>query len=253
MTPLKPRSVGVVITRSQEGNEELARRLKLVGLDPITVNTISLAPPSDWKEVDHLLGKLRDFDWVVFTSSSGAKYFGTRMKALSLKLPWEGSPRVAAVGQQTARALSSLGVEPDFIPSSYTTATLGEELPAEKGDRVMLLRSDMADPKLADRLVERGFGVEEAAIYRTLPAKGPSPKIKDAGLIVFASPSAVKGFCSLVTEDEFRKLKEVRAVCIGPVTESAARESGFSNTSRPESFTLDAVVLEITRLSQADA
>lgn len=253
MTALKPRSLSVVITRSQEGNEELARRLKLVGLDPITVDTISLAPPSDWKDVDRLLGNLRDFDWVVFTSSSGAEYFGTRMKALSLKLPWVGSPRVAAVGRQTARALSSLGVEPDFVPSSYTTATLGEELPAGKGDRVMLLRSDIADPRLADRLVERGFSVEEAAIYRTLPARGPSPKIKDADLIVFASPSAVKSFCSLVAEDELRKLKGLRAVCIGPVTESAARESGFSNTTRPESFTLDAVVREITRLSQADA
>jgi uroporphyrinogen-III synthase len=243
----------VVITRSQQGNEELARRLKRVGLEPITVETISLAPPSDWKEVDRLLGNLADFDWVVFTSSSGAAYFGIRMKALSLKLPWDGSPRVAAVGRQTARALSSIGVEPDFVPSSYTTATLGEELPAEEGDRIMLLRSDIADPKLGGRLAERGFSVTEAAIYRTLPAKGPSPKIKDADLIVFASPSAVKSFCSLVAEDELRKLRGLTAVCIGPVTELAAKESGFSSTTRPASFTLDAVVREVTRLSQADA
>ena len=253
MTAPKPRPLGVVITRSQEGNEELGRRLKRVGLEPITVDTISLAPPSDWKDVDRLLANLADFDWVVFTSSSGAEYFGIRTKALSLKLPWEGSPRVAAVGRQTARALSSIGVEPDFVPSSYTTATLGEELPAEKGDKVMLLRSDIADPKLGGRLVERGFSVKEAAIYRTLPARGPSPKIKDADLIVFASPSAVKSFCSLVAEDELRKLKGLRAVCIGPVTELAARESGFSSTIRPESFTLAAVVREITRLSKADA
>jgi len=250
---MKPRSLSVVITRSQEGNEELARRLKLMGFNPITVDTISLAAPSDWKDVDRLLGNLGNFDWVVFTSSSGAEYFGTRMKALSLKLPWKGSPRVAAVGRQTARRLSSLGVEPDFVPSSYTTAALGEELPAEKGDRVMLLRSDIADPKLADRLIEQGFSVEEAAIYRTLSARGPSPKVKEANLIVFASPSAVKSFCSLVAEDELRRLKGLRAVCIGPVTESAARQSGFSNTTRPESFTLDAVVQEITRLSQTDA
>jgi uroporphyrinogen III methyltransferase/synthase len=253
LTSLKPRSVGVVITRSREGNEELAMRLKLIGLDPITVDTISLAPPSDWNDVDRLLSQLRAFDWVVFTSPSGAKYFGTRMRVLSLPLPWEGSPRVAAVGQQTARALSSLGVKPDFIPSSYTTRVLGEELPAEKGARILLLRSDIADRGLANRLAERGFSVEEAAIYRTLPVMGPSPKIKDANLIVFASPSAVKGFCALVTDDELRMLKRLKAVCIGPVTESAARESGFLNTTRPESFTLDAVVREITRLSQGDA
>ena len=224
-----------------------------MGLDPITVDTISFAPPSDWSEVDRLLGRLGAFDWVVFTSSSGVKYFGARMKALSLKLPWKGNPRVATVGQQTARALSNFGVETDFVPSSYTTATLGKELPAEKGDSVMLLRSDIADPRLATRLVERGFRVEEAAIYRTRSIEGPSPRIKDADLIVFASPSAVKSFCALLAEDELRTLQGLRVVCLGPVTESAARESGFLNTTKPESFTFDALVQEITRLSLADA
>lgn len=253
MTAVKPRSVSVVITRSQEGNEELARRLRLAGLDPIAVETISLAPPSDWKDVDRALRNLGSYDWVVFTSSSGAEYFGNRMKALSLRLPWEGRPRVAAVGKQTAKALSRLGVEADFVPSSYTTATLAEELPAGKGEMVLLLRSDIADPKLEERLVERGLGVEEAAIYRTLPVRGPSARIKDADVIVFASPSAIRSFCSLVTKEELRRLRRLRTVCIGPVTESAARENGFKNTSRPESFTIDAVVREIRRLSHADA
>lgn len=251
MTALKPRPLTVVITRSQAGNEELARRLKLAGVHPISVDTITIAPPIDWMEVDRLLRNLPDFDWVVFTSSTGAKHFGNRMKALSLKLPWVGRPRIAAVGQQTAKALSGVSVEPDFVPSKYTTSTLGEELPAENGERVMLLRSDIADPRLADKLVDRGFIVEETAIYRTLPAKGPNPKIKDADLIVFASPSAVKSFCSLVAEEELRNVKRLRAVCIGPVTESAARERGFSNTTTPESFSLDAVLGEIARLSQA--
>jgi uroporphyrinogen-III synthase len=231
----------------------LARRLRLAGLDPITVDTISLAPPSSWRDVDRFLNNLSSFDWVVFTSPSGARYFGTRMKALSLRLSWEGSPRVAAVGRQTARALSALGVKPDFVPTSYTTRILGKELPAKKGNSILLLRSDIADPGLASELVERGFSVEEAAIYRTISVGKHDPSIKDAGMIVFASPSAVKGFCALVTAEELQIVKGLRAVCIGPVTELAARVNGFLNTTKPESFTLDAVVQEIERLSQADA
>lgn len=253
MSVVKPRSFSVVITRSREGNKELARRLRLIGLDPISVDTITLAPPSDWSGVDRILMSLGGFDWVVFTSSTGVKYFGTRMKALSLELPWEGRPRVAAVGKQTAAALSSFGIKADFVPSSYTTATLGNELPAKKGDRIVLLRSDVADPKLEDRLVKRGFVVNGASIYQTLPACEPGPSIRDADMIVFASPSAVKGFCAMVSEDELGRLKGLKAVCIGPVTELAARERGFWNTSRPESFTLDAVVKQIARLSQTDA
>jgi uroporphyrinogen III methyltransferase/synthase len=245
----KSRPVSVVITRSQEGNEELARRLRLAGLDPIPVDTISLAPPSDWSEVDRALLNLWSFDWLVFTSSAGAEYFGSRTKELSLELPWDGKPRVAAVGKQTAMALSRLGVKADFVPSSFTAATLGEELPSGEGGRVLLLRSDAANPALEERLVERGFIVEKASIYRTVPVKSGAPRIKGADLIVFASPSAVKSFCSLATKEELRRLKKLRAVCIGPVTESAARESGFANTITPPSFTIDEVVKEITRLS----
>lgn len=252
MTPRSAPSVGVVITRSREGNQELANKLKLAGLNPIPVDTISLAPLSDWSEVDRHLSHLAAFDWLVFTSASGAKYFGIRIKALARRLPWVGRPRVAAVGQQTAKALVELGIKPDFVPSSYTTRVLAEELPADSGARILLLRADIADRRLAKRLIERGFGVEDTAIYRTLPGAGPIPRVADANLIVFASPSAVTGFCALVPQDDLRVLKRLRAVCIGPVTALAAREKGFVNTTMPDSYTLDAVVREVTRLSHTN-
>lgn len=253
MTPQKSGSLGVVITRSKEGNEELAGKLKAAGLDPIPVDTISLAPPADWGEVDGFLHRLDAFEWVVFTSPSGAKYFAARTKALSLPMPVRGRPRFAAVGERTARALSGIGVRPDFVPSSYTTNALGDELPAMPGASVLLLRADIAEPGLAKKLVARGFRVEEAAIYRTLGGGGLSPRVKDASLIVFASASAVRGFCAQVPEEELRRAKGLRAVCIGPVTESAARESGFVNTIKPETYTLDAVVQKVARLVEADA
>lgn len=231
----------------------MARRLKLVGLNAIPVDTISLAPLSDWSKVDRHLSHLATFDWLVFTSASGVKRFGIRMKALAQRLPWEGKPRAAVVGQQTAKALLGLGVKPDFLPSSYTTGVLAEELPADAGARILLLRADIADSHLANRLAERGFKVEDTAIYRTISGKGPSPKVADADLIVFASPSAVRGLCALVPKDELQTLKRLRAVCIGPVTESAAREMGFTNTTVPGSYTLDAVVREVTRLSHEHA
>lgn len=247
------RSANVVITRSREGNQELARKLKLAGLNPVPVDTFSLAPPRDWSKVDRLLSQLTTFDWIVFTSTSGAKYFGIRMKTLGLPIPWDGRPRVAAVGQQTAKALVELGIKTDFVPSSYVTRVLAEELPADQGAKVLLLRADIADRNLAQRLLERGFNVEDTTIYRTLTGRGPNPKVAEADLIVFASPSAVKGFCALVSKDELRRLKRLRAVCIGPVTESAARAKGFVNTTLPDRYTLDAVVDEVARLSHRDA
>jgi uroporphyrinogen III methyltransferase/synthase len=249
MTKSKLRTAGVVITRSKEGNEEFALKLRRAGFDPIPVDTISLEPPRDWNAVDAYLRSLGSFDWVVFTSPTGARYFGTRMKELNLRIPWEGKPKVATVGQQTSRALSEIGVRTDFTPSEFTTGILGEELPWRSGERVLLLRADTSDRGLVGRLARRGFKIEEAAIYRTVRGRGSNQSIGDANLIVFASPSAVRGFCELVDSNELGRLKRLKTLCIGPVTESAARENGFLDTATPETYTLDAVVDEIRRLT----
>lgn len=247
MTGTRP--LGVMITRSPEGNEQLARRLKLVGLDPIPVDTMKLVPPETWGYVDQALKKLGAFDWVVFTSSTGVKYFGRRMKGLSLALPGPGKPRFAAVGRQTAEALSGLGLRVDFVPSQFTTSNLGDELPASEGESALLLRSEAASPVLRRRLTGRGLRVHDVAIYRTLAAAGGHPRIEEVGMVVFASPSAVRGLCSLLPEAELRRLRKLRAICIGPVTEAKARKEGFAKVVVPPSFTIDGVMGEIRRLS----
>lgn len=247
----------VVITRSKEGNEELAMRLKRAGFNPISLDTISLSPPNDWSDVDGLLRRLHSFDWLVFTSAAGVEYFDKRMKALSFQLPWHGKPLVAAVGERTANKVTGLGVKPSFIPSSYLTKKLAEELPAGDGNRVLLLRADIADPNLSEILKGRGYEVEETAIYRTQIAvkssRTDNELLRDADVIVFASPSAVRGFSGMASRDEMARLKRIRAICIGPVTEAAAKENGFTNTIMPKSHTLDAIVEELGRLSQRDA
>jgi uroporphyrinogen III methyltransferase/synthase len=246
----EPRPISVVITRSPGGNEELASRLKLIGLDPITVDTIRLVPPESWDEVDRALRMLDTFDLVALTSPTGVAFFARRMKELSLALPRQGKLRFAAVGRQTAEALSGLGVKVDFVPPQFTTLSLGEELPAKEGESALLLRSEEANPVLERKLAERGLNVHEVAMYRTVPIGGAVPKISATGMIVFASPSAVRNFCSMLSEPELRRVRKLKTVCIGPVTEAAAREKGFAKVALPRSFTIDGVVGEIRRLSE---
>lgn len=243
----------VVVTRSKEGNEELAARLKRAGFRPISVNAFSLSAPKDWSGVDALLQRIHSFDWLVFTSGTGVAYFGERMKTLSLSVHWRGRPLVAAVGPRTAEKLTRVGIKPDFIPSVYLTRKLAEELPAERGDRVLLLRADIADPNLSEILRARGYDVQEASIYRTTLARGRATRrVRDADVIIFASPSAVRGFCRTVPKGEMTRLQSTRAVCIGPVTEATAKKNGFTETVIPTSYTLDAIVDEVSRLSQRD-
>lgn len=236
-----------MITRSKEGNDELAERLNAMGFEPISIDTLAFLPPLDWSPVDEALKSLSNFDWVVFTSATGVKFFVERMKALRLPLPWNGKPRVAAVGERTSKALSEIGVDVGFIPSRYLSKSLGEELPSREGKTVLLLRADIADPVLANLLHERGFRVHEHPIYRTTHPTHETERLTGADAVTFASASAVDGFCRALPDEELARLKEKRAFCIGPVTAEAAKQHGFRNTVVPSVYTFDALLEEIGR------
>jgi uroporphyrinogen-III synthase len=242
----------VVITRSKEGNEELSLNLRRAGFEPIPVDTISFSRPEDLSEVDEVLKSLHTFDWLVFTSAVGVGYFADRMKELSIPLPRRGKPMFASVGARTGERLSSLGLEPGFVPSAYLTERLADELPTEHGGRVLILDTDIADPKLGDRLRSRGFEVRTVVIYRTRSLEcGETDRLEGANLIIFASPSAVKGFCRMLPDAVLQRMRRVRAVCIGPITAAAASENGFGDTMIPGAYTLDSVLEEIAGMRES--
>lgn len=237
----------VVVTRSMEGNLKLGARLRSMGFEPIPVDTMRFVPPSDWSEVDKCLRRLDDYDWLLFTSRIGALAFVERMKALRLPLPEGGRPAVAAVGPKTAEPLIHEGLGVNFVPSSYLTQAMAEELPLDRGRMVLMLRADIADPSLGRSLGAAGFRVTEQAIYRTSTERRSTPRepeLDDADAIVFGSPSAVEGFVSRLSKPSLLSLtsRGILAVCIGPVTAKSARDRGFTNQLVPTTHTFDAVL-----------
>src|SRR5207249_6144563 len=125
-------------------------------LEPILLDVLSFSPPEDWSRVDSRLKIIKSYDWLLFTSAMGAKFFFERMHSLSLPLGWGSSPRVGAVGERTARVLAENGGRVDFIPIRFLTRALAEDLPGNSG-RVLLLRADIADPAMRETLKKRGF------------------------------------------------------------------------------------------------
>jgi uroporphyrinogen III methyltransferase/synthase len=249
----------VVITRSRKGNAELARSLKAIGFEPLQMDTIEFLPPEDWSSVDASLKRLREFDWLLLTSPTGAEFFAQRMKALSLAMPWDGKPEVAAVGEKTRGALQREGIKVGFVPSAYLTRALAEQLPRGRGMRLLLLRADIGDPEFVATLERQGFLVTDLTVYRTSSVAGDEkeatePAIRDADAILFASPSAVEAFMKRLDSDaEASALTErLLAVCIGPVTAKAARERGFVRIITPKIHTIESLVRELGRAAQGE-
>ncbi len=243
----RPKSV--VVARSADGTRELAAGLKRLGVRPIPVETIEFQEPSDWADVDEVLKGLTLYDWVVLTSARGAGALGARVRELSVTRSRE-RPRVAAVGERTAARLESEGFRVDFVPSKYTTACLGRELPRGFGEKVLLLRADSASEELERILKERKFSVTSVPVYRTRVLSSPfrGTGVEGAAVVVFGSPMEVEGLSRRLPVSAYRKLRsDAVAACIGPVTAKAARRAGFRRVSSPNPHTFEELLMVVKR------
>jgi uroporphyrinogen III methyltransferase / synthase len=248
----------VVLTRSATGNAELARNLSASGFKVVPIETIKFLPPKDWSKVDASLRGLGEFDWLLFTSATGVGFFARRMKNLSLTIPWDGKPAVAAVGEKTSAALREEGIEAGFVPSRFLTKTLAEQLPKGRGSNVLILRAETGSPEALAALERRGFRPLDLAIYRTMAvAAGQDVSarsgLSEADAILFASPSAVDGFMDMldggpVDATHARPL----AVCIGPVTASAARRRGFERVVTARTHTIEGLVRSLRNAASGE-
>jgi len=253
-----PRIRKVVITRSREGNLELASRLVALGFEVTPVETMELLPPDNWSEIDASLRRLEEFDWLVLTSAVGARAFVKRMRELGLALPWKGRPAVAVVGEKTRDSLTSEGVRVDFVPSEYLTQRLASELPTDGGGNLLLLRADIADPGLVRAFEHAGLKTTEHAVYRTTTRgrqRISAARFDDADAIVFGSPSAVEGFVSRLDSAARRYLlsRNLLTVCIGPVTARAAKDHGFQRILTPATHTFDGAISALMSAAGVEA
>jgi hydroxymethylbilane synthase len=232
----------IVITRAAEQADELAEKIRARGGEPIEFPTIAFAPLENYAALDDALTRLSTFDWVVFTSANGVRAIAARLRALHQTMALFDNTRVAAIGPGTARALAQIGARADFIPTQFLGEQVARELPVESGERVLLLRADLASDVLADVLKTRGAQVLDVDAYRTVMPPARKIDLNAADAITFTSSSTVRHFVAML-DDAARELLDMRDIfCIGPVTADTARALGLHVSATADEHTLDGLV-----------
>lgn len=221
----------ILVTRPAAQADDLAALLRDHGFAPVVVPTVAIDTTSTAADLDAMLASLDGASWLVLTSANGAEALAARLSATGHRLP--PTVRVAAVGPATARALQAAGIRVDHVPDDYLTAAVAPGLDDVDGRRVVLARADAATPELRDALVERGAIVEEVVAYRTVegPARSRDPLSAalhaDLAGLAFTSGSTIRGLLRLAAPVDRARARCIPAFCIGPVTATAARQSGF--------------------------
>jgi uroporphyrinogen III methyltransferase/synthase len=235
MQPLTGKSI--VITRAPEQSGELTSSLAHLGAEVLLLPMVRFAAPEDWARVDAVIGRLAEFDWILFTSRNAVRFFALRQSELGIApdLPVFGKHQIAVVGPATHEAAKREGFRVDYAAKNHTGEGLVRELAESIGNRnVLLPRSDRADDRLPDALRETGARVTDVIAYRTAAPEKVDAAIlcrlqrAEVDAIVFASPSAFHNLRDLIPAADLASLSErVQFAAIGPTTARALRESGM--------------------------
>src|ERR1039458_1307206 len=73
-------------TRAKGQADALTSRLKALGADVVEMPTIEIRPAADYGPLDRALSDLASYDWLIFTSANGVRFFLERLDASALDL-----------------------------------------------------------------------------------------------------------------------------------------------------------------------
>lgn len=252
----------ILVTRSRAQASELTGRLEAFGAEVIEFPVIEIAPPESWEELDNTLARLEDWDWIVFTSVHGVRFFLERLEHQGGDLRDLKGCRLAAIGEATANELQNLHLRVDLIPERYVAEDLVEALASIEnlsGKRILLPRADIARKALPEGLSHLGAQVREVVAYRTLMGNPDSSQVRNrlqAGQmdwITLTASSTVRNLFELLAIPAGNPAwAKVRFASIGPITSATLRTYGFEPTVECETHTIPALVEAILLYETSD-
>jgi uroporphyrinogen-III synthase len=224
----------ILVTRARHQAGKLSEGLRALGAEPVEVPVLEIRPPKSYEPLDHALQQLDRYDWLIVTSANTVQALVERAAAAGISPAESAVPRVAAVGEATAKAARDAGFTVALVPEAYVAEALVESLAGvAEGRRVLLARAEVARDVIPDALRTSGATVDVVDAYRNaVPAEAPG-LLREAlsrpiDAVAFTSSSSVAHLAeaAAMTGIAF-PLSGVKAVSIGPITSATLREAGW--------------------------
>jgi uroporphyrinogen III methyltransferase/synthase len=240
----------IVVTRAPEQAGELSERLRALGADAVELPVISIIPAQDPAPLDQAIAQLASYDWLIFTSVNGVRFFLDRLDHSGRDLR-SLRARLCAIGPATARAIEALHLRVDLLPEKYVAESLiqafaGIEL---KGRKVLLPRAAVARDVIPAELAKRGAQVDVVEAYRNVVPERAAERARELfsakrkpDWFTVASSSSVSHLVELAGAEA---LAGIRLASIGPVTSETARSHGLKVDAEAKQFTIDGLVQAI--------
>jgi uroporphyrinogen III methyltransferase/synthase len=249
----------IVITRPQEEAYRAAAALEFLGADVLLAPTVEVRPITDPTALDGAIDRLADYEWLVFTSANGVRFFLRRLEERGRDLRAMGHLKLAAIGPTTSEALAGYHLRADLVPKSYRSESLAEALSqTAAGCKILLARADRGRTLLKDEL-ELVADIDQVAVYHNADVTSLPPSIVDeivdgtVDWITLTSSAITERLHELLPESARRRIgHETRLASLSPVTTATAARLGWGVAAEAAEFTWDGLVRALVARLAAD-
>ena len=221
-----------ISTRPLGQSAELESLLTEESATLISMPTIEVRPlPLDefsWLQMRNL----DSFNWIVFTSPNGLKFFFASLFELQNNYGLPEHLKIAVVGKKTAAHLECYGTSASFINLGNTAEDFVADFyhRVNPGDRVLFPIGNLARTVIEDKISKKAI-CTRILFYETL-----LPEIVDSNIlqlitedkydmIVLTSPSSCTNLLHLISGKS--DPSKLRLVCIGQTTSSEVIRNGI--------------------------
>lgn len=181
--------------------------------------------------------KWKQYDFLVFSSANGVKYFFSNCIRNKIKPSLFQSLKICAIGVKTAKALEGFGLKADLIPLNYTSSALSAKLSKVlfKGAKILYPGANIRNKNISKAAKQKGANITTLNVYKIIHKK---LRPTDANLVILTSASQVKA------TKKYINLKDKMLFSIGPETTREIRKLGLNAITAGE-HTYDGIVKAI--------
>ncbi|MFA5257801.1 MAG: uroporphyrinogen-III synthase [Opitutales bacterium] len=252
--PLKDRTI--VVTRAADQSAGLVEKLEKQGATVLELPLIQTALHYDAKDCEDAFRELWTYEWVIFTSPNGVRYFFDLFFKQFDDIRSFGGARIAVIGKATAEALRKYYIRADLVPDTATSEALADALTKEQtldNLNVLIVTGNQNTDTLRLALEAALAIVDCFQVYSTGPtdlSKHPAAdkfRKNGADAIIFASGSAVENFVAQAKalKTEPNALRPLTC-SIGPSTSETMRKAGIPVDIETAEASTSAIVKALT-------
>ncbi|MFW5699500.1 MAG: uroporphyrinogen-III synthase [Bacteroidota bacterium] len=219
----------VILTAPESSIQELYEAIKKK-CPELTLEQVPLIKTEKNILPEKKLAKIKETEWILFTSKNAFRYFMAILDDNQLKL--NKNNKLACIGDKTAAYIHQRGFPTHFISSGKTGEDFAKEFTENvHATRILIPRGNMANPEGSD-ILRKKYMVKEIVVYQTnftLPDAIQKEIItsKKYDFVIFTSPSAVDAFMHHFADPP------LKCISIGPVTTKKLQEHGITPDIEP--------------------